>query len=106
MIRTGKFRPDEERLARVVVEKMEDDHTLKAIVESDAAIAFDWLTRRVGNANTRNQGWGEEEPFATAISFMGEEQRRELIDLLTRETWPGEIVSLLVNKDPSCTGCC
>jgi hypothetical protein len=85
---------------RVVVEQVEDEHTLKVIFESDATIAFHWLARRVGQANGMGHGWHEDEPFATAISVMAAEQRRELIALLTQQTWPREIVSLLIAGDP------
>lgn len=84
---------------RIVVEQMEVDYTLKAIFASDASIAFDWLARRVGQCNRAERAWDEDEPYATAIKRLTKEQRQHLLGLLRRETYPHEIVSLLVGRD-------
>lgn len=83
----------------VVVERMEDEHTLKAIFSADPSIAYDWLARRVGTSTGPRNSWLEDEPFATAITLMNLDQRKQLIARVTSDTWPREIVSLLVGRD-------
>jgi hypothetical protein len=85
---------------RIVVDHLEEDHTLKAIFASDPSIAFEWLAGRVGRANNTVHAWHEDEPYATAIGLMNREQRQQLVEMVTPETWPCEIVSLLVGRDP------
>jgi len=85
---------------RVVVEQMEDEHTLEAIFAKDAAIAFDWLSLRIGKANNLHSPWREDEPFKSAIGLMRREQRESLLALLTDDTWPREIVSHLIGGQP------
>jgi hypothetical protein len=80
---------------------MEEDYTLQAIFASDPSIAYDWLARRVGNSAAPTNAWKEDEPFATATGLLSVAQRRNLIGGLTRDTWPREIVSLLVGGDPT-----
>jgi hypothetical protein len=90
---------------RIVVEQMVEEHTLKAIFERDASIAFDWLARRVGKSNREPRAWHENEPYATAIGKLTKERRQQLLASVTPETYPREIVSLLVERDPDGLGC-
>lgn len=85
----------------IVVEglELEEEYTLKEVFESDASIAYDWLTHRVGSSNHEPRGWHEDEPYATGIKQLSREQRQQLIELLRRETYPCEIISLLVGRD-------
>jgi hypothetical protein len=86
---------------RVVVEQMEEEHTLKDIFPTDPSIARDWLRHRVGTHNERIHHWGEDDDlFAQAINLVTRDERAHLIGLVTAETWPREIVSLLVGMDP------
>lgn len=84
---------------RTVVEGLEEEYTLKEVFESDASIAYNWLTHRVGRSNHEPRGWHEDEPYATGIKQLSREQRQQLIGLLRRETYPCEIISLLVGRD-------
>jgi hypothetical protein len=64
---------------KIVVERMEVDHTLKAIFASDSTIALDWLVQRVGQCNPTGRAWDEAEPYATAIEQLTKEQRQRLL---------------------------
>ncbi len=83
----------------VVARHMGCDHTLKEIFQAEAGIAYDWLLPRVGRPNDDGR-LQDGEPYASGIASLTNQQRAELIDLLSRDTWPREIVQHLVGGEP------
>lgn len=83
----------------VIVRHMDCEYTLKEIFATQGGIAYDWLRPRVGRFNEDGH-FRDDEPYASGIASLTDEQREALIDLLSRETWPREIVQHLVGGNP------
>jgi hypothetical protein len=87
-----------EDFRRAAVEHLEHDHTLGLVFKADPSLAFEWLRIRIGKSPANY--WRDDEPFAAAVSVLDRDQRRQLLQHVTVDTWPREIVRYVVDRDP------
>jgi hypothetical protein len=82
-----------------VIRAADDDYDLKGIFESDAALAFAWIERRV--RTDEHLTIRDEYLVAAAVRVLSAEQREALLNLLPGRTYfmAGELTQQLVGND-------
>lgn len=87
-----------EDFRQAVVAHFEQEYTLGLIFTADPSIAFDWVRVRIAEVPPRLLRGHK--PFTAAVKLLDGEQRRRLLEVVKRETWPRRVVQDLVGGDP------